>query len=236
MQFKGLVFTDALAMKGVSANNTSICLQALQAGHDLLLVPRRIKEEVEAILDAVKSGELTEAEIETKCRKVLTYKYALGLSKKPFVRLSGLGNRINTAHTRDLIRRLNEEAITVLRNKNNVLPLDADTREVAVLNVGDAKEVQPFLKELSGYINSAGTKGSPTVFQLKKDLQPAARKLLRDSLSQYKRILVCVTEHRLAPYQPFFAEFTHDVPAVYLLLFPVSRCCRYAGQCLLRTP
>ena len=56
MQFKGLVFTDALAMKGVSANNTSICLQALQAGHDLLLVPRRIKEEVEAILDAVKSG------------------------------------------------------------------------------------------------------------------------------------------------------------------------------------
>lgn len=220
MQFKGLVFTDALAMKGVSANNTSICLQALQAGHDLLLVPRRIKEEVEAILDAVKSGELTEAEIETKCRKVLTYKYALGLSKKPFVRLSGLGNRINTAHTRDLIRRLNQEAITVLRNKNNVLPLDADTREVAVLNVGDAKEVQPFLKELSGYINSAGTKGSPTVFQLKKDLQPAARKLLRDSLSQYKRILVCVTEHRLAPYQPFFAEFTHDVPAVYLLFIP----------------
>ena len=134
-------------MKGVSANNTSICLQALQAGHDLLLVPRRIKEEVEAILDAVKSGELTEAEIETKCRKVLTYKYALGLSKKPFVRLSGLGNRINTAHTRDLIRRLNEEAITVLRNKNNVLPLDADTREVAVLNVGDAKEVQPFRRD-----------------------------------------------------------------------------------------
>ncbi len=59
--------------------------------------------------------------------------------RKPFVRLSGLGNRINTAHTRDLIRRLNQEAITVLRNKNNVLPLDADTREVAVLNVGDAK-------------------------------------------------------------------------------------------------
>ncbi len=31
---------------------------------------------------------------------------------------------------------------------------------------------------------------------------------------------VCVTEHRLAPYQPFFAEFTHDVPAVYLLFIP----------------
>ena len=74
-------------------------------------------------------------------------KYALGLSKKPFVRLSGLSNRINTAHTRDLIRRLNQEAITVLKNKNDVLPLDVGTREVAVLNVGDAKEIQPFLKD-----------------------------------------------------------------------------------------
>ena len=108
----------------------------------------------------VKNGELTEAEIEAKCRKVLTYKYALGLSKKPFVRLSGLSNRINTAHTRDLIRRLNQEAITVLKNKNDVLPLDTDIREIAVLNVGDAKEIQPFLKELSEYIHPAGLKRS----------------------------------------------------------------------------
>ena len=98
MKFQGLVFTDALAMKGVSTTDQTVCLQALKAGHDLLLVPRRIKEEVDAVLDAVKSGELTEAEIEAKCRKVLTYKYALGLSKKPVGRLSGLGNRINTAH------------------------------------------------------------------------------------------------------------------------------------------
>lgn len=42
-------------MKGVSGNE-SICLQALKAGNDLLLVPRRIKEEVEAVLAAVKKG------------------------------------------------------------------------------------------------------------------------------------------------------------------------------------
>ena len=236
MKFQGLVFTDALAMKGVSTTDQTVCLQALKAGHDLLLVPRRIKEEVDAVLDAVKSGELTEAEIEAKCRKVLTYKYALGLSKKPVVRLSGLGNRINTAHTRGLIRRLNQAAITVLKNKDNVLPLDADTREVAVLNVGDAKEIQPFLKELSGYINAstAGNTSSvgannhspgmhntmPAVFQLQKELPEAARKQLRDSLLQYKRILVCVTEHRLVPYQAFFNEFAPDVPVVYLLFIP----------------
>ena len=216
MNFRGLVFTDALAMKGVSTADHTVCLKALKAGHDLLLVPRRIKEEVDAILDAVKSGELAESEIEAKCRKVLTYKYALGLSVKPHVRLSGLGNRLSTAHTRDLIRRLNQAAITVLQNKKNMLPLDADTRKVAVLNVGEAKELQPFLKELS-----SGRQGVvPAVFQLKKEMPAAARKQLRDSLSQYRRVLVCVTEHRLAPYQAFLNEFAPTMPTAYLLFIP----------------
>ena len=212
LKFQGLIFTDALAMKGVSGN-ASICLQALKAGNDLLLVPRRIKEEVEAVLDAVKRGELSERDIEEKCRKVLTYKYALGLSKKPFVRLSGLGTRINTAHTRDLIRRLKLAAITVLGNKTGVLPLDPAVKEVAVLNVGDANEIQPFIKQISEYTR-------PVEFQLGKELSDSARANLKDKLSQFKRILVCVTEHRLAPYQSFFAEFAPDVPVVYVFFIP----------------
>ena len=212
LKFQGLIFTDALAMKGVSGN-ASICLQALKAGNDLLLVPRRIKEEVEAVLDAVKRGELSERDIEEKCRKVLTYKYALGLSKKPFVRLSGLGTRINTAHTRDLIRRLKLAAITVLGNKTGVLPLDPAVKEVAVLNVGDANEIQPFIKQISEYTR-------PVEFQLGKELSDSARANLKDKLSRFKRILVCVTEHRLAPYQSFFAEFAPDVPVVYVFFIP----------------
>ena len=147
LQFRGLVFTDALAMKGVSKHE-SLCLKALQAGHDLLLVPRRIKEEVDAILAAVKRGELTEQAVEEKCRKVLTYKYALGLNKKPLIRLSGLGTRINTPYTRDLIRRLNLAAVTVLGNATKVLPLDPAIKDVAVLNVGEAAEIRPFIKQL----------------------------------------------------------------------------------------
>ena len=210
--FQGLVFTDALAMKGVSGNE-SICLQALKAGNDLLLVPRRIKEEVEAVLAAVKKGELTEKEIEAKCRKVLKYKYALGLEKKPHVQLSGLGTRINTPKTRDLMRRLNLAAITVLDNRDEVLPLDPSIGEVAVLNVGEAQEIQPFLKELSQYTR-------PVEFRLGKNLPEADGNRLRNALAKYKRILVCVTEHRLTPYQNFFAKFAPDVPVVYLFFIP----------------
>lgn len=52
LAFKGLIFTDALAMKGV-AGNKSVCLQALQAGNDMVLAPRRLKEEMDAVLEAV---------------------------------------------------------------------------------------------------------------------------------------------------------------------------------------
>ena len=97
---------------------------------------------MEAVLAAVKKGELTEKEIEAKCRKVLKYKYALGLEKKPHVQLSGLGTRINTPKTRDLMRRLNLAAITVLDNRDEVLPLDPSIGEVAVLNVGEAQEIR----------------------------------------------------------------------------------------------
>lgn len=211
LKFRGLIFTDALAMKGVS-NNGSLCLKALKAGNDLLLVPRRIKEEVAA----VKRGELTEQAVEEKCRKVLTYKYALGLNKKPMIRLSGLGTRINTPYTRDLIRRLNMAAITVLGNATEVLPLDPSIKDVAVLNVGAAAEIRPFIKQLSGYTR-------PVEFQLGKDLPAAGRKALRDKLSKYKRILVCVTEHRLAAYQSFFAEFAPDVPVVYVFFIPAKQ-------------
>lgn len=210
--FRGLVFTDALAMKGVSGNE-SLCLKALKAGNDLLLVPRRIKEEVDIILDAVKRGELTERDVEEKCRKVLTYKYALGLDKKPAIRLSGLEMRINTPYARDLIDRLNKAAITVLGNEKEVLPLDPAVKDVAVLNVGAAAGIRPFIEQLSGYTY-------PVEFLLRKDLTVAGRKALREKLSQYKRILVCVTERSLKAYQSFFAEFTPGVPVVYVCFVP----------------
>ena len=149
--FKGLIFTDALAMKGVSGNG-NVSLQALKAGNDMVLAPRNLKEEIAAVLDAIDKGELTREDIEEKCRKVLTYKYVLGLKKKPFVQLSGLGQRINTPQTRDLIRRLNLAAITVLNNENHVLPLHTNQKEtMALLEVGDAGETNALAEQLSKY-------------------------------------------------------------------------------------
>ena len=212
LQFRGLVFTDALAMRGVSGNR-DLCLRALKAGADLLLVPRRLKEELDAVLAAVKSGELPGKVIDEKCRKVLTYKYALGLTRRPFVRLSGLESRLDAPATRELIRQLNLAAVTVLHNRGEVLPLDLSHREVAVLNVGSADDLKPFVDELSRRVR-------PVVFQLKPNLPPAERKRLTASMARFKRILVCVTESRLSAYKSFFEQFAPGVPVVYLCFVP----------------
>ena len=111
LNFKGLVFTDALAMRGVSGHSR-LCLQALQAGNDLLLAPRRIKDEIDAVVSAVENGELPEDEINRKCRKVLTYKYALGLTRAPYVNPVGLKSRIDTPYTRGLIERLKQASVS----------------------------------------------------------------------------------------------------------------------------
>lgn len=211
--FKGLIFTDALAMKGVSGNG-NVSLQALKAGNDMVLAPRNLKEEILAVLEAIEKKELTQEDIENKCRKVLTYKYVLGLSKKPFVQISGLGQRINTPQTRDLIRRLNLAAVTVLNNKDQVLPLHADkAHKIALLEVGDAGETNALAEQMSQY-------ASLVRFRLRPGMTEVENKKLRDSLSTYKRIIVAVSEQRLAPYQPFFAKFAPQKPVVYLFFTP----------------
>lgn len=212
LAFKGLIFTDALAMKGVSGN-ASVSLQALKAGNDMVLTPRNLKEEMEAVFDALDKGELSREDIDRKCRKVLTYKYILGLKKKPTVQLSGLGARINTPQTRDLIRRLNLAAITVVINHKHLLPLHQEIKEIALLEVGDAGATDAFATQLGRY-------ATPVRFRLRPQLTEEEGQQLRDSLAAYKRIVVAVSEQRLAPYQPFFAKFAPQSPTVYAFFTP----------------
>lgn len=212
LAFKGLIFTDALAMNGVSGN-THVSLQALKAGNDMVLAPRNLKEEMEAVYKAIDKGELSMEDIDRKCRKVLTYKYALGLKHKPVVRLSGLGARINTPQTRDLIRRLNLAAITVICNKKQILPLHTETKEMALLEVGEPGDMSDFATRLSRYI-------TPVRFRLRKNMTEEQSQQLRDSLAAYKRIIVAVGEQRLAPYQKFFSRFAPESPTIYAFFTP----------------
>ena len=149
--FGGLVFTDALEMKGIS-NNADVCAQALIAGNDLLLAPRNLKRELDGVLKAVKAGHLTEEQITEKCRKVLTFKYALGLHQKQFVQMSGLQQRLNTPAAQELIDRLERAAVTVVSNDGGILPMEVDQKKTVILNIGTASQGTAFYQQLKKYM------------------------------------------------------------------------------------
>jgi len=147
LKFNGLVFTDALDMKGVSGYDSPgfVELRALRAGADVLLLSVSVDKAVAAIQQAIDSGWYSQEEIAAHCKKVLAYKYRLGLSSAGQVNLDKLFADLHAPHDENLNVELYRNAITVLKNENNILPVILhDTSRVASLMIGydDTREFQ----------------------------------------------------------------------------------------------
>lgn len=83
----------------------------------MVLVQYNTANAVQEVLSAVKEGVLSEKEVEAKCRKILTYKYLLGLRQpRPQLQVSGMSYRIHTDEAKALVTRLRQASITVLGN------------------------------------------------------------------------------------------------------------------------
>lgn len=138
--FTGLVFTDGLAMKGITVE-ANHCVRALLAGNDVLLGPVAPVSQFESVKKAVKDGIISETMLEEKCRKVLSYKYILGLNQYKPIETENLLTQLNTAYGRWLCRKLNEKAITLLKNDQDIVPLKKmDTRKIAAVSVGSSAD------------------------------------------------------------------------------------------------
>lgn len=79
MGYKGIIVTDALNMGAIQNNYTSgrAAVMALEAGADLLLMPADFKEAYTGVLDAVKTGELTEQRLDQSLERILRVKLEL---------------------------------------------------------------------------------------------------------------------------------------------------------------
>jgi len=76
MGFKGLIFTDALNMKGVSSCYQPGVLdkKAILAGNDVLLYTEDVRKAIDEILLSVANGEITQQEIDLRTKKLLMAK------------------------------------------------------------------------------------------------------------------------------------------------------------------
>lgn len=153
LRYQGLIFTDALNMKGVSSfyKPGEVDVKALLAGNDILLFPEDVPKAIEMIETAVKNGEITMAEIEKRCLKILKAKEWSGLNEYQPIDVKNLHNDLNDLTSQAVNRRLYAGAITLLENEKEIIPIkELDTLSIAVLNIGDSLN-NTFQKSISRY-------------------------------------------------------------------------------------
>jgi CubicO group peptidase (beta-lactamase class C family) len=143
MGFKGLVFTDALSMKGITNGYKPVdaARMALLAGNDVLLMPEEIQDVIKTLAREVKNGKIDPEIINSKCRKVLAAKYWAGLNQYKPVIIDNLTADLNKPEYIMLQRKLTELSLTVLQNVNRLIPLQRlDTLKVASVVFSSEKD------------------------------------------------------------------------------------------------
>ncbi len=152
--FKGLVFTDALDMKGVSKYFApgEAELRALLAGDDVLLMSEDVPKAFRRIKQAVKYGEIPDSILDKAVLRILTAKSWLAVEQN-FKQIStqDLTKRLNADSNKVLIDKLYRSAITIVKNDDSLLPIkNLSNLKIAAVNIGNGKPTE-FAKYLSYY-------------------------------------------------------------------------------------
>ncbi|WP_136481226.1 glycoside hydrolase family 3 N-terminal domain-containing protein [Cognatitamlana onchidii] len=151
--FQGLIFTDALTMKGASefSETGDIDLAAFLAGNDVMLMSEDVGVGVSKIIEAYNQGLIDETRLEHSVKKILRAKYKVGLHQYKPISLENLSADLNRLKDDVLYEELMENAITVVKNDQDLLPLQQlETKRIAYVKLGDDTG-SAFFKELKKY-------------------------------------------------------------------------------------
>ncbi len=164
--FKGLIYSDALEMKGVADYITptvdgnavnsldkagDIDLAAFLAGNDVLLISENVPAGIDKIAKAYENGVVTEQRLSHSVKKILQAKYKVGLNKFIPIGIAHLTSDLNRLKDNMLNEELFENAITVAKNKKEILPIrHLETKSIAYVKLGD-DDGSYFLSELKKY-------------------------------------------------------------------------------------
>jgi beta-N-acetylhexosaminidase len=138
--FKGLIFTDALNMKGASSfmQPGDIDLEAFLAGNDVLLFAENVPVAIEKFRQAYADSIVSEDRLQLSVKKILAYKYRGGLNKYKPIELNNLTADLNGHEYDDLNYQLYENAVTVLKNDQEIVPImDLEAEKIAYVKLGD---------------------------------------------------------------------------------------------------
>ncbi len=137
--FDGLIITDGLAMKGASnfKGPGDLELAVLLAGNDILLCPENVPVAMTKLESSYKDGIISEERLAHSVKKILRYKFKAGLNNYKAIEMNTLIAAINPPQNNALSYKLYENAITVLKNEKQILPIKDLSQKIAYVKLGD---------------------------------------------------------------------------------------------------
>jgi CubicO group peptidase (beta-lactamase class C family) len=183
--FEGLVFTDALEMKGVTKHFKpgEVAVLAFKAGNDMLVLPDNMDAAFAALKKAFQKGDLSPDELDVRVRRILMAKYALGLEKRPLPDPAEAAKAAFDPNAVALKHKLIEQALTVAQNKMALIPLiNLSDYSYATLALG-SPTLTTFQKRIESYVDAVH-------FNAGHNLTADESETLLHGLKPYKRVIV----------------------------------------------
>jgi beta-N-acetylhexosaminidase len=136
LNFKGLVFTDAMNMKGLTNvyGNGEAEVKAIEAGVDIILMPNNTQQAINAIMTAIDSGRVNETLIKAKCKKILCWKYDMGILTKE--RTYNIPDKQTIEEADKINEEIAQNIITSINNADTLMPFVSNEDTVILFEVG----------------------------------------------------------------------------------------------------
>jgi beta-glucosidase-like glycosyl hydrolase len=192
--FKGLIFSDAMGMKGVVKYfpNGEADVRGIIAGNDVLELSENTERAIHLIRKSLRQHRLSWKDIDQKVKKILEAKYWMGLNNLKPVNTQNVVSDLNRPASYQLIQDLTDAAVTMLKNKD-IIPLRNDfVRKTAVLCIGQKNETEFYKMIKQAYPNS-------TLFLIPKDLSLTEFSKVRESLKNFDQIINVIYDTRKRP-------------------------------------
>ncbi|MFB9906238.1 glycoside hydrolase family 3 protein [Allokutzneria oryzae] len=167
--FRGVVYTDSLRMEGARKKHPDdrLPVLALKAGVDVLLMPQYLDVAIKSVINAVRTGELTEQRIDESVLRILLMKLKRGILTTPFVDPAAAEKTVGSKANQAAAQKVTDATVTAVRNDDKLLPMRTKPGKVLVTGWSDpaatwgTASTQTLAKQLSarGVATTALTTG-----------------------------------------------------------------------------
>ena len=218
--FEGIIFSDAMDMKGAyqGIHPDSVGYHAIMAGIDVVLMPINPENTIKHIVNQLDKKDVANR-VDESCKKVLRYKYRLGMADYQPQDEHFVDNDLHQAKYYNLRQRLYNEAVTMLRNERGTLPLDK-SQKIAVVTFGKKDMVAQRLED-EGYNVQA--------YVIEKEQDKAHKNKILNDLKAFDLVVVNIQNTSIFATRKFgisdaTVDFVKDISKNNSVIFNLFAC------------